>query len=227
VNHTPEATVRSPLVTCCLAALTLTVLAAPGRAQIIIEPPCCSNSTIPACIAIMGRNSAGVPDPLSEATVTVRDLANQPVAGASIVIDFSACTELRLCSDPHDPGVTVNCAARTVQSLTDAAGVARFRVTGWSVATPGSPGSPYHSAKIFADGVLLGSPSVQLYDLDRNGLGAPDLSNWLADFFSGNNAARDDYDCSGSLGPPDLSAWLKAYFASGSSTNCVPEGPCP
>jgi len=219
--------VRSPFLRCCLAVLASAVLAAPGRAQIIVEPPCCSNTTIPACIAVMGRNSAGVPDPLSEATVTVRDLANQPVAGASIVIDFSACAELRLCSDPHDPGVIVDCAARSVRTLTNAAGVARFRVTGWSVATPGTPGSPDHSGKIFADGVLLGSPSVQIYDLDRNGLSAPDLSDWLADFFSGNDAARGDYDCSGLLGPSDLSEWLRAYFAGGSTSNCSPEGPCP
>ena len=217
-----EATVRSLLVVSCLAALTWSFAASASAGL-----PNPANSTIPACIPVMGHNAAGVPDPLSQVEVIYRDLANNPIAGAMIVFDFSACTELRLCASDHDPGIFVDCPTRTVRRLTDANGRATFRVMGWSVATPGTPGYPNNSSKIYADGVLLGSPGVEIYDLDRNGLGAADLADWLTDFFSGNNPARGDYDCSLSLGASDLGTWLKAYFANGSTANCSPEGPCP
>lgn len=205
----------------------LAALPASARAQIIVEPPCCSNSTIPTCLSFLGHDAAGVPDPLSIATVIVRDLANNPVPGALVVLDLSECPDLRLCADPHDPDLTVDCARRTIRRQADAAGVAQFRLMGWSIATPGTPGSPYHSALVFADGVLLGRPNVSIYDLDRNGMGGGDLAAWLTDFFSATNPARGDYDCTGSLGGSDVSTWLAAYFANGSTANCSPEGPCP
>ena len=213
---------RSLFVVACLATLACGFI--PAASAGVPSPP---NATFPRCIGIMGHNAGGIPDPLSEFVVTFRDLANNPVTGAMVVIDFSACTELRLCSDDHNPNIFVDCPTRTVRSLTNANGVATFRVMGWSVATSGTPGSPYDSAKVFADGLLLGSSTVQIFDLDKNGLGAGDLGSWLGDFFSGNNPARGDYDCSGTLGAADLGEWLGRYFASGSTANCSPEGPCP
>ena len=217
---------RSPRFFLCLVFVAFAGFPQLAHTQIIVDPGP-TNSSVPACIGIMGHNGSGVLDPLSQFTVIHRDLANNPIAGAMIVIDFSAVGELRLCADDHDPNVIVDCAARTVSRLTDANGVATFRIAGWSLAAPATPGSPYNDGKIFANGILLGSPTIQIYDLDRNGLGASDLSFWLSDFFSGNNAARGDYDCTGSLGAGDLSRWLTVYFASGSSANCSPEGPCP
>jgi hypothetical protein len=218
--------VRSPLFVRSLILLVLAGVPQSARAQ-IVDPPSPANSTIPKLVSVMGRNSSGVADPISQFTVTYRDLANNPVAGALIVVDFGACAELRLCSESHDPNVVVDCASRTVRQVTDANGVAIFRVAGWSVAAPGTPGTGYNAGRIYADGVLLGSPTVAIYDLDMHGLGASDLSALLSDLFSGNNAARGDYDASGQLGASDLSTWLRAYFAGGSTTNCLPEGPCP
>jgi hypothetical protein len=214
--------VRSFLVVTCLATFALGF----GRSASAGLPPCC-NSTVPSTIPVVGHDGSGLPDAIGEITVVVRDLANNPVEGAMVVLDFSNCTELRLCAGAHDPGVFVDCPTRTVRRLTDVNGRALFRVTGWSVATPGTPGAPYHSGKIYADGVLLGSPNVAIYDLDGNGLSAADLSAFLADFFSGSNPARSDYDDNGTVGANDLSKWLSAYFAGGSVANCSPEGPCP
>lgn len=213
---------RTLLLLACFAVLGCGVVTSASAG---LPPP--PNGTIPSVIPILGRSSSGVPDPRAEATVIVRDLANNPVSGAMVVLDFSACSELKLCADAHEPGVFVDCATHTVRRLTDATGSAVFRVTGWSTAPPGAPGAPYRSAKVYADGVFFGSANAAIYDLDTGGLGAADLSRWLSDFFSSNNPARDDYDDSGSVGPNDLSMWLKAYFASGSITNCTPEGPCP
>ncbi len=214
---------RPFLVLSCLLALTSGFVA---RASAEGEPSP-SNSSIPPLIPIVGHSSIGVSDPVGDIQIVYRDLANNPIPNALIVLDFSACTELRLCSSQHDPNVTVDCTARTVSRRSDAAGTAHFRVIGWSIATPGTPGSPYDSGKIFADGNYLGGPSVAIYDLDGHGLSASDLSSWLGDFFSGNNPARGDYDGTGSLGASDLGTWLRAYFANGSTANCSPEGPCP
>jgi hypothetical protein len=194
------------------------LIAAPARGG---EVPSPSNSTVPSLIPVIGFNAGGVADPIGEVTVVHRDLANNPIAGALIRFDFSACTEMRLCADPHDPDAVVGCAQRTVSKITDANGVARFRVVGWSVAAPGTPGAAYNAAKIYADGVQLGSPSVAIYDLTgANGLTSADLSAWLTDFFSGSEPARGDYSNTGSpLGPADLSRWLTAFFANGSILN--------
>ena len=206
--------------------LVFTAFPALARAQIIVEPPP-NNSVVPALIPVVGHGASGLPDPTGEIEVIVRDFSNQLVPGALVVLDFGDCTELRLCADAHDPGVTVDCATRTVRRSSDASGSARFRVMGWSVAAPGTPGAPVHSAMVFADGVLLGRPTVAIYDLDAQGLGAADLADWLRDFFSGLDPARGDYDGSGALSASDLSKWLTAYFAGGSVANCSPEGPCP
>lgn len=214
--------VRNLFVSSCLAALTFAITP-PARADV----PSPSNSTTPHCISVLGYDASGVLDPIGEFTVIERDLANQPIRNGLIVVDFSDCPELRFCADQHQPGVIVHCPTRTVRRFTDANGRATFRVAGWFVPTPPPPDTPYNSAKIFADGVLFGRPSIQIYDLDGNGLGAADLSLWLADLFSGNNPPRGDYDCSGSLGASDLSQWLTVYFANGSPANCSPAEVCP
>lgn len=211
-----------PAAAACLATILFGL--APAANADVPSPP---NATVPACIAVMGHDAGGVLDPLSQFTVTLRDLANNPVAGAMIVVDFGAVSELRLCANDHDVNLIVDCGTRTVRRTTDVNGIATFRIAGWSIATPGAPGAPYHGGKIYADGVLLGSPTIQIYDLNPNGLSAADLSSWLGDFFSGNDPARGDYDCSGALGASDFSMWLTAYFAGGSPANCSPGGPCP
>lgn len=208
------------------AALTLVAFGSRiGLAQV----PTPANSITPRMIPVVGHDASGVPDPIGEVTVIFRDLANQPIAGALIQLDFSACTELRLCADSHDPSAVTDCAQRTITKVSDANGAARFRVVGYSVAPPGTPGAPYNAARVYADGVLLASPSVAIYDLTGGGgLTPADLSAWLDDFFGGFDPARSDYDDTGApLGPSDLARWLTAFFASGSIQNCTPgSGSC-
>jgi hypothetical protein len=148
--------------------------------------------------------------------------------GVLVTIDFSGCTDMRLSADPHDPQAIVNCAAQTVSKFTDAQGIVRFRVVGGSVGVPGTPGSPRNSAHVYGDGTLEASPEVAIYDLTNfDGLGAADLSAWLADFFDGFDPERCDYDGSGAMGANDLSFWLKAFFAAQSTGNCGTAGHCP
>ncbi|NBP86433.1 MAG: hypothetical protein EBU54_15105, partial [Mycobacteriaceae bacterium] len=77
-------------------------------------------------------SSLGVVDAAGAISITVRDLANNPLNGASVVIDLSGCTDLAICSDQLDAGALVNCAAKTTRKFTDAAGVVSFTVLGGS-----------------------------------------------------------------------------------------------
>src|SRR5262249_49284417 len=77
--------------------------------------------------------------------------------------------------------------------------------------------------RIFANGVQFGSPTVSAFDLDGvNGVGANDLSIWLADFGTPGNPAygRSDYDCSGGVGVNDLAVWIAAFGSGAQVQSC-------
>lgn len=181
-------------------------------------------------IYLVGESGAGVADPLGEYCVTVRDLFNQPVANATILIDFSACG-VQLCADQRDPGVVVDCANRTVRKLTDATGAACFRVVGKSAET--GCGGPPVCAEIWWDGTFLCSLAAMPFDLitqgGEDGVNPNDLSEWLRLFFCADPPSRINFNCSDlNVDPNDLSVFLHAGFAAGSATNCGAFGPkCP
>jgi hypothetical protein len=191
--------------------------------------PSPANSTTPPCVRLVGNNGATA-DPAGTFTVTVRDLANLPINNSLVVIDFSGCSGLVICnSNAFDAASTVDCGTQTVRKFTGVGGSASFTILGHANNSGGNqpPYGSYNSGKIFADGVLLGSPSVSAFDHDGGGLGPADLAAWLGDFFNGNNPSRSDYDCTGApLGPSDLSAWLGVFFGGGSGQNC-PGNPVP
>ena len=191
--------------------------------------PSPANSTMPAMIPVVGHAAGGGADPVGEVLAVVRDIANAPVPGAVVIIDFSACTDLRLCSDPHDPDAVVDCVNRTVTKVAGPNGDVRFRIVGCSIRVPGEPGNGFNCARIYANGVLHASPTVAIYDLvGCDGLNASDLSAWLSDFFFVNfpGPASADYDNSGQADPNDLSLWLTAFFGAGSVANCSTGGAC-
>ncbi len=218
-----------------MAALGLLVSAA---AMASVPSPC--NSTLPCGIQVIG-SSAGAADPNGAFSITVRDLANNPVANSSVVLDFSACcNDVRLSSTQLDPGLTL--VGKTVRAIANGSGVASFKVMG--AATPSDPTPAAGCVKVYADGVLLTEGSCQpsalqcaVYDLNGAGggpgVGAADLSRWLADFFSSPAPyrARSDYDyavlCSKAIGAADLSKWLALFFAAGSTGNGPAFVACP
>jgi hypothetical protein len=192
--------------------------------------PSPANSVTPPCVSLVGDNGSGVIDPAGNFTVTVRDLANLPINNSLVVVDFSGCSGLQIC-DANDAGRTVDCGTQTVRGFTGVGGTITFHIKGHANNSGGNqaPFGGYNTGKIFADGVLLSSPSVSAFDHDGGGMGPADLSAWLGDFFGGNNPSRSDYDCSGPpLGPADLSTWLTVFFLSGSTNNCPGSGgQCP
>src|SRR5215831_1003921 len=187
--------------------------------------PSAANSSAPECVTLVG-SLAGVPDAAAgQFTVIVRDLANNPLNGASVVIDFSACGDIAICNDQLDANALVNCGAKTTRKFTDALGSVTFTVLGGSNGA-GNASTLLHGGKIFANGTLIKQPTVAAYDLDgSSGVGANDLSAWLTDFGSGNNYGRSDYDCSGAIGANDLSFWLTVFGSGTMTESCASRCP--
>ena len=187
--------------------------------------PSGSNSSVPSCISLLG-SSGGVPDVVGSFTVIVRDLANNPLGGASVVIDLSGCTDITMCCDQLDAAALVNCAAKTTRKFTDILGHVSFVVLGSSNGANNAT-TLLGGGRIYANGTLIGSPTISAYDLDNTcGVAIGDLTPWLIDFGSGQNWGRSDYDCNGTIGANDLSLWL-TDFGNGASYGSSCGVPCP
>ncbi|MFN8589523.1 MAG: hypothetical protein U0704_17155 [Candidatus Eisenbacteria bacterium] len=202
---------------------TLTACGMLVAASAFAGVPSPGNSTLPApaFLTVVG-SSLGTADPLGTFSITVRDLANNPINGSSVVLDFSAGSDLQLCSDQLDAGATVNCAAKSVRKFTDASGVVSFTVVGGGTNAGATAGAGLGSVKVYADGVLLGSMTSAILNQDGglSGVGANDISVWIADFGSGNYYGRSDYDYSTAIGANDLSLLIGAFGALGSTEGC-------
>jgi hypothetical protein len=110
-----------------------------------------SKSTVPAYIFVTGKVNGGAnPDPVGLGTITVRDFANNPIVGALVTLDFTACCDINLC----DAGVGHNCAARTVSGLTNGAGQFSFNVLG-AAKDPGNLVPPNGYGGCGSNGVVV------------------------------------------------------------------------
>ncbi len=121
--------------------------------------PIRAKSTVPACISLVGSNGGVPAHAFGGFVVVIRDLANNPVAGATVTIDLSGCPELHLCADQLDPDATVDCAQKSVRKFTDALGTARFTILGGSNGA-GHAITRLNGGRIYWDEVLIGSPTV-------------------------------------------------------------------
>lgn len=196
-----------------------------GAAVAFAGVPSPANSTIGARINLVGVD-AGTSLPDSAAlfgkySVTVRDLANNPIANSSVVLDFnSMVSDVQIGDTQPYQGVTANCGTHTVNALTDAAGVVNFVVQGGGKTPAGAP----HAAlvgKVYADGVLLGSLAVGTYDMDGGGgVQLGDLSRWAADFF-GPKPERSNYNNDVTVDLLDLSVWAGVFFSGKSNASAA------
>src|SRR5262249_5426389 len=123
--------------------------------------PSPGNSTTPSCITLVG-SVAGTVDPAGTFTVIVRDLANNPLAGASVVVDLAACHDEAICNDQLDLSATVNCGAKTTRKFTNGLGSVTFTVLGGSNGA-GNASTFLNGGRIFANGTLIASPTVSAF----------------------------------------------------------------
>jgi len=181
------------------------------------------NWRLPAHVTLVGLGPAGPDSAVGHVTCTILDLANGPVPGTVVTLDFSSCSDIAIVSDQRDPRLFTNCPARSVSAVADANGVARFTIMGSGKMAPAH--SP-QSLRIYGDGIYGGSASVAVLERDRSGgLTLADMSFWAADYFSGANPERADLDAVTGVNLLDLSVWAGAYF---SGSNAYTAGPyCP
>jgi hypothetical protein len=189
-----------------------------------------------------GRTQGGAAtDPAGRASIEVRDAFNDPVAGATVIIDFSGCCDIDLCptGDGHD------CAARTVSGLTNAYGVYTFTVLG-AAKDPGNLMPPAQYGGCDAGGVHVyanaGTGNVELFACGpnphptavtinlngaaggSNGTSGSDVANVINLFGSVALGApykgRGDIDANGAISSADVSAEI-AHFGRLSTTGGV------
>lgn len=185
--------------------LSACALLVAGAAMANVPYP--GNCTSPAFIRVVG-NTASVRDTVNGVfIVVVKDLSGAAINGSNVVVDFSGCADIKLASNQLDGTViTVNCTSKYVSAYTDVTGTIRFTSLGNSF---GGPVSGASCARIYADGVLLSSPTVAAPDLDgAGGVGPNDVSVLLGDIGTHIYYGRSDIDANGTLGPNDLSIEL-------------------
>jgi hypothetical protein len=156
------------------------------------------------------------------ATFTVRDAGSSPVPNAVVVINGAGCTgtEIRLSSNQPHAGVFVNCAAKSVSAVTNASGIATFRLLGRIGTHPGfATGKVSGCASVTADGVALGAINMAI--ADQNGAGgcnAADGALFLADrdnAGSPKNQARSDFNGAAGVNAADGAIFLQLRDFSG------------
>jgi hypothetical protein len=154
--------------------------------------------------------------------VVIRDLANNPIAGASVYLDFGACTDVALCA--VQPSNILECDRRVVRGFTDVTGGITFYVLGAGRTTGGTPGPGAGCMRVFADGILGRYVTVSAPDLNgavtQPGLDVTDMSAWLRDLGTGAYFGRSDFNHDGYLGVQDFSNWLGIFGRGASSVGC-------
>jgi hypothetical protein len=217
----PILTKRCAMTRIRFFALVLPIALLPAAAYASFPP--IPNATVPACFSLVGSNGVAASG-TGTFNVFVRDLANNPMPGVSVRVDLSASPDLRLCAQQLASGVVVECVGNVAAGITDAHGIATFTLMGGSNGGPGV--TPSNNSRVYADGILIGSPTVSAFDLDGSaGVGANDLSLFLSDFGSGNQYGRCDYDCSGFLGANDFSLLLTAFGSGTQTVSCAASCP--
>jgi len=199
------------------------VLAASSAMAAVPSP---ADSDVPCGFNLVG-STGGVADVRGQFTVTVRDLAHNPIAGSSVVIDFNACSaDIRVCSVQPVAGVTADCsgAVGSISAVTDGAGSVVLRIVGGArnIAAH-TPGAGYKCATVYADGINLGNVNIGAYDENgAGGVNPADISVWLPDLFDypGTYRGRSDFNCTNNINPSDLSLLLSAVLGGASFNSC-------
>jgi hypothetical protein len=169
------------------AAMLLTVPAA--RAGV----PDAANSTFPACMALCPMGDIPF-------EVTVRDLANNPIAGSSVQLNFSSCPNAYLCPPGFAPPYpyTVDPIARTIVATTDAIG---------HLSLPAHVGGigPAGSVSLYADGVFFRSYALASPDQNGNGVcvNIVDVDDVIFATKLGTSDPTADFNCDGNVGVAD------------------------
>lgn len=226
-------------------AALLTALGLLGAGAVMAGVPNATQSNLnngcalPSCtqegvLLLGGQNGSGVVDANSEKQVLVKDAAGNTVQNSVVIINFSTCYtggDVRISSTQPFAGLTVNCGARTVSAVTNASGIAVFRVLGYSnVVSSLAAGAGEGCATVTADGVPMGSYSVGTADMNgalggaNLGVTGGDTTLYNGNRFGGAGAYRPRANFARAAGPQaidggDTTVYNKFRFGGGSTTN--------
>jgi hypothetical protein len=205
------------------ALVLIALLIAGATSSAFASPPTGGNTALPCAMTLVGIDAHGSPDPLGAFTVTSNHTDGTPNVGALVVLDFSGCPDVSICSAQVTPGITAQCSptSHTISGFTNAGGQVTFYVIGGGNGHQPCSAAPCMIVSIdgvvVTDGVNHPIVNVSTTDLNGiNGVSAADLSQFFADSFSATYCARSDYDhsvtCAFAVGASDLSRWLTSFF---------------
>ncbi len=179
--------------------------------------------------------AAGVADPAGQFTIFIGDFAGNPVPGCNVAI-CTNCADIKFAQTQVYAGVTTGCGAPScVTAVTNASGIATFRVVGAATNNGGTAGCSGAGGDVYACNYPIGQ--VVLTAFDENGaIGSPgvsvtDLSAWLGDKALPQPAqyrARSDFAHAGptvGVQVTSLSRWLVVKGLAGSVNGNAPYCP--
>lgn len=175
--------------------------------------PSATTSTQVGAVRLVGQ-SGGVADVTAAITYVIRDAANNPVPGSTVILNFSGCTDSRLSNTVFGAGIVTNCAAKTVTGVTNAAGQVVITVAG-----AGGLGAVMGTkcVAVTADGVPFSNIAGATADYNAlGGVDALDISTCGGDVFSIPYQQRSDFSGDGSNDALDISVLGSIVFSPGS-----------
>jgi hypothetical protein len=211
-------------------AILITVGASMYAGAAMAVTPSAANSSFQTTpIALVGRNAANTPaeDSFGQFAVTVRDAGNVPIQGATVTVNFNACTpDIILSRVQSFTGVSVLCngARGVVSGQTNSLGVVTFRILGGADNNSGNePGATTACAELRANNVFFTNLAVAALDQTNNldGVLPGDLSVLITDINQGNLARRSDVNLDGVVNPGDVGVMINHVNAGRSSQNTV------
>lgn len=172
-----------------LASALLVMLVGPAASGVPSPPQC----TLPAC----GVQLCPYGDMVT--TIVVRDVNSSPVVGATVVIDFCECPDVKLCPGPGSQYVIAGDCQ--VFGVTDATGTVEFPILGGGLCVG--------AVRISADGVVLTSNYFAISpDQDASlAVDGVDLAIFNTKFGGGNPTA--DFDCDGLVAASDRAVMMQ------------------
>ena len=177
----------APRIRALLPVLLLAV-AVPAFAGVPAPPPA---SSLPFCFVACPMGDIPF-------TVTVRDIAMNPVVGSTVVLDFSQCPGAYFCEFPPPP-YNLDPQARLISGTTDATGKISFPLHVGGICGAGG-------VRVFADGVLMKSYALASPDQNGDGFNANLLNGSDDALFIpkvGTNDHTADFDCNGTVDEVD------------------------
>jgi hypothetical protein len=179
------------------ALLTTALLCTTSALAFGIPSP--SNSTVPPCLVVCPAGDA-------EFTVVVRDVANNPVVGCDVMLDFSGCPSFHVCPDCCQD-VIIDRQNHRATMISDANGTARFRLKMGGVCGGAM-------VLVLACNVLL--KQVPMASFDQDGNLEVDASDLLrVESLIGSHDPGADFNCDGTVTWEDV-YWL--YYLHGGQT---------